>query len=113
MLNEFLKFIHASFYQFIHVLEVITIWTILIFLIICVDTLITSSFVDESFVMQGHLRASQISLIYILQSKSSGTLKVLIIIFKIVTNSHAMFFGSAVWVLSIVFWQVWIIDVLL
>ena len=64
--------------------------------------------------MQGHLRASQISLIYILQPKSSGTLKVLIIIFKIMTNSYTMFFGSAVWVLSrIVFWQVWIIDVLL
>jgi len=77
-------------------------------------TLITSSFVNESFVVQGHLRAFQIRLIYILKAESSGTLKVLIrlvIVSKIVTNS--MFFGSAVWVLSILFWQVWIIDVLL
>jgi len=87
MLNEFLKFIHSSFDQFIHVLQIIAILGIQIFFIISWHTLVARSFVYESFVVQGHLGASQISLIYILQAKSSCALKVLIIIFKIVTRS--------------------------
>ena len=72
-------FIHSSLNKFIHVAQIVFVLSIFVFFIVGSHSLIACSFPGECFLLQDYLRPFQISLIYILQAKSSCAFEVVVV----------------------------------